>query len=374
MKNLKRLIAFLLVLSFAIGSFSALAATTPKIAIDGTVMSIPASYGAPYIDSANRTQVPIRAISEGLGLKVDWNQATSTATINGNIKIKLGEKSITTPYGTVTMDTTAISKNGRTYVPIRFLANALGYDISSSTSNGVFTVNIITKVSLNISAAASLRNAMVAIQTLYQAQKPNATLTFTYGASGTLQTQIEEGAKVDVFLSAATMNMDALKTKGLLLDGSVKNLLGNKLVLIVPSSSKLTISSFKDVANSSVKSVGLGLPLAVPAGQYAQDVFEYYNVWDTVKAKAVFGSPVTQILTWVETGNVDCGVVYYTDAAASSKVKVVATASEASHTPIIYPAAIIKTSTHPVAAADFINFLTSDEAIAIFKAYGFSIA
>lgn len=170
------------------------------------------------------------------------------------------------------------------------------------------------------------------------------------------------------------MNMDELKSGGYLLDGSVKNLLGNKLVLIAPSNSKLTVSSFADVSKSSVNSIGIGAPTIVPAGQYGQEVFEYYKIWDTVKAKAVYGSPVTQILTWVETGNVDCGVVYATDAAASSKVKVLATASEASHTPIIYPAGVIKTSTRPYASADFINYLTSDDAVAIFKSYGFSIA
>ncbi|MCD7947898.1 MAG: copper amine oxidase N-terminal domain-containing protein [Oscillospiraceae bacterium] len=171
-KNLKKLIACLLILSMALASSTALAATnTPKIAIDGQTITIPTSYGTPYIDSAGRTQVPIRIISEKLGFTVSWNQTTSTATINGDTKIKIGNKFITTPYGTVTMDTAAIIKDGRTYVPIRFLANALGYDVSATTSNGVITANIITKVTLNISAASSLRNALTAVQKLCTSQK-----------------------------------------------------------------------------------------------------------------------------------------------------------------------------------------------------------
>ena len=374
MKHMKKLTAIILILVLSLSTFSAMAATTTvNITVDGTALTIDSSYGTPYIDSNDRTQVPIRVISEKLGFKVDWDEKTSTATINDGIKIKIGSSTITTPYGNIVMDTTAvINKDGRTYVPIRFLTTALGYDIATATSGSTLTVNIITKVELNISAAASLKNAMEEIEKLYLADKPNSKLTFNFAASGTLQTQIEQGADVDVFFSAATKNMDTLKSAGLLIDSTIKNLVGNAVVLIVPNDSKLTIDSFEGVTDKSVKTIGLGEPGSVPAGQYAQDVFEYYKIWDAVKAKAVFGTPVTQILTWVETGNVDCGVVYSTDAASSTKVKVVATATDESHTPIVYPASVIKSSTHSVAATDFVNFLSSDAAAKVFQQYGFT--
>jgi molybdate transport system substrate-binding protein len=372
-KTLQKALAIVLTLVLILGlsTVIASAASAPAIQIDGTAISIPASYGTPYIDSADRTQVPIRAVSEALGAAVTWEGSSSTAVINNSIKIKMGDASISTPYGAIAMDTVSVNKDGRIYVPVRFLCQALGYDILTDNSGGRLIVNIVTKVELNISAAASLQNVLTEMTKLYLADKPNTKLTFNFAASGTLQTQIEQGAPADVFFSAATSNMNTLKSKGLLVDSTIKNLLGNDIVLIVPSGSTLAISSFADVAGSAVKTIGLGEPASVPAGKYAQDVFTYYKIWDQVKAKAVFGTPVTQILSWVETGNVDCGVVYSTDAASSAKVKVIATAIDASHTPVIYPAAVVKASTHTVAASDFVNFLSSSEAKALFVKYGF---
>lgn len=375
MKNITRKVLTLILtmaIVFGIPTVAASAASVPAIQIDGKALSIASAYGTPYVDTSSRTQVPVRIVAESLGAAVVWDQSIQSAVINGTTKIKLGANTITTQYGTIAMDTTSVALNGRIYVPVRFLCEALGYDVNAAVNNGAVTANIITKVDLNISAAASLKNAMAEIQSLYLTQKPNTKLTPIFAASGTLQTQIEQGAPVDVFFSAATSNMNTLKTKGLLIDSTIKNLLGNDLVLIIPKDSTLAIGSFTDITNSSVKSIGLGDPGSVPAGKYAQEVFTYYNVWDAVKTKAVFGTPVTQILTWVETGNVDCGVVYSTDALSSTKVKIVATAIDASHTSTIYPAAVVKASTHAVAAADFVNFLSSPEAKAVFKKFGFS--
>ena len=342
-----------------------------SVAIDDKAISIAADYGTPYIDSANRTMVPLRVVSENLGAKVAWDQKTQTATINGDIKVKIGSKSIQTAYGTITMDTTAVIKGSRTYIPFRYIGNALGYDVSWSAKT--YTANIITKSNLTISAAASLKNALGEIQALYLKDKPNAKVTINYGGSGALQQQIEQGAPVDVFLSAATSNMNTLKGKGILDNNTIKNLLQNKLVLIIKSDSKADITKFTDVTKDEVKRLALGEPTTVPAGKYAVQSFTYYKVLDEAKAKAVYAKDVTEVLTWVGTGNADAGVVYSTDAKSSAKVKVVAVAAEVSHDPVVYPGAVIKATKQPVASQDFLNYVNGSAAKAIFVKYGFSV-
>lgn len=350
------------------------AAATPGIAIDGSKISISSSYGTPFIDSANRIQVPMRIISEKLGANVAWDENTKTATIDGKIKFKVGSSEVTTPYGTITMDTQAVIKGGRVYVPVRSAANAIGYGITTTSQNGAIIANIITKADLTVSAAASLKDALTDIKALYLKEKPNTKMTINFGGSGALQKQIEQGANVDLFISASTTNMNALKDKELLVNSSIKNLLGNKLVLIVPKDSNITsINSFSAVTDSSIKKIALGEPKTVPAGTYAEQVFTYLNILDQVKAKAVYASDVKQVLNWVETGNVDAGVVYLTDAKISTQVNTIATASEESHKAIVYPAAVIKASNNYTASRDFVNFMTSDKAKAVFAKYGFDV-
>jgi molybdate transport system substrate-binding protein len=271
------------------------------------------------------------------------------------------------------MDTTSVAADGRIYVPVRFLCQALGYDVVATGSAASLSVDILTKVELNISAAASMTDAMKSVGKLYNAARPNTKLTFNFAASGTLQKQIEQGAPADLFFSAATSNMDKLKSQGLLVDSTIKNLLGNDLVLIVPKSSTIQLSSFGDVAGSTVNMIAIGDPKSVPAGQYAQDVFTYYNVWDQVKAKATFDTDVRAVLSHVASGNVDCGVVYSTDAFTEPNVKIVCTAIDASHKAIVYPGAVVKASALPYSAADFMNFMSTSEAKAVFANYGFKV-
>jgi molybdate transport system substrate-binding protein len=194
-----------------------------------------------------------------------------------------------------------------------------------------------------------------------------------YGASGTLQLQIEQGAPVDVYLSAAPKQMDSLESKGLLLKGTRKDLLRNEIVLIVPKDSTLGIATFQDLLKPDVKKVALGEPVAVPAGKYAQDVLTHLGIYDQVNAKAVLAKDVRQVLTYVESGDVDAGIVYTTDALSSNKVKIVAQAPAGSHSPVIYPVAVIKTSKNAAAAKAFEDFLSGSQASAIFQKYGFSL-
>ena len=230
------------------------------------------------------------------------------------------------------------------------------------------------KADLTISAAISLKDVLDAVRKLYISENPAVSLAMNYGASGTLQLQIEQGAPVDLFVSAAPKQMDALAAKGLLLSGTRRDLLRNEVVLIVPKGSTSKISSFKDLARPDVKQIALGEPVTVPAGLYAKQVLTSLGIYDAVNAKAVLAKDVRQVLTYVETGNVDAGIVYSTDALSSSKVKVVATAPANSHDPVIYPAAVIKDSKNPAAARAFLDFLSGAQAAAIFTKYGLSLA
>ncbi|HEX2925250.1 MAG TPA: molybdate ABC transporter substrate-binding protein [Ruminiclostridium sp.] len=229
------------------------------------------------------------------------------------------------------------------------------------------------KVELLVSAAASLTDVAADLTELYKKTNPNISLKFTFGSSGALETQIEEGAPADVFMSAALKQMDTLEKKGLLLDGTKKELLVNKVVLVSPKDSGNQITSFNDAASDKVSKIALGEPESVPVGQYAQEVFTTLGIWDKVKAKANFGSDVRQVLTWVENGEVDCGVVYATDAAASGKVKVICEAPKDSHKPVIYPVGVIKSSSHMQEALSFSDFLSTPQAAEIFKKYGFEM-
>jgi molybdate transport system substrate-binding protein len=373
MKSFSKFLALLTVVALLLGTAVAPVSASEKVtvSIDGKGISMSSTYGIPYIDAANRTMVPLRIISEKLNREIKWDSATKTVTIDGTVEIRIGSDIVKTPYGNIAMDTSAVIKGERTYVPFRYVGEALGYDVEWKSSTK--TANVITKSELTISAAASLKNALEEIKGMYLNEKPNAKVAITYGGSGTLQQQIEQGAPVDVFLSAATSNMNNLKGKGLLDNGTIKNILKNKVVLIAPTASKLTIKDFSAAAAGGVKKIALGEPVTVPAGKYAQQVFAYYKNLDAVKAKAVYAKDVTEVLTWVASGNVDLGVVYSTDAKSSTKVKILATAPEASHDPVVYPGAVVKSTDQPVAAKDFLHYLTSDKAEGVFEKYGFSV-
>ena len=227
---------------------------------------------------------------------------------------------------------------------------------------------------LTISAAVSLKDALDAIKQAYALQAPGVSISMNYGSSGTLQLQIQQGAPVDVYISAAPRQMDVLESKGLLLAGTRRDLLRNEIVLIVPQGSTLGIESFRDLLKPDVKKVALGEPATVPAGKYAQEVLTHLGIYGEVNAKAVLAKDVRQVLTYVETGDVDAGIVYATDALSSKKVKIAVQAPADSHEPVIYPVAVINTTSYPTAAKAFEDFLSGPQARAIFQKYGFSLA
>lgn len=230
------------------------------------------------------------------------------------------------------------------------------------------------KVELTILAAASLTDVCDELKTIFESENPNISVHISYGGSGALQTQIEEGAPADVFISAATKQMTALDDEGLMDSDSIIQLLENKVVLIVPKESDTSVSSFEDVTTEAVTMVGLGEPGSVPVGQYSEEIFTSLGILDAVKEKANYGSDVRTVLSWVETAAVDCGVVYATDAYTSQDVTIVCEAPEGSCKRVIYPVGVVAASEHPDEAAAWIAFIQSDTSMELFESYGFSDA
>ncbi|CAH1201282.1 molybdate ABC transporter substrate-binding protein [Paenibacillus sp. JJ-223] len=230
------------------------------------------------------------------------------------------------------------------------------------------------KVTLTISAAASLTDAMGEIEKGFESENPNIDLSFNFGASGALQQQIEQGAPADVFVSAATKNMNALVDEQLIASADQKNLLQNALVAIVPADSQNNIASEKDLTSDAIRTVAIGIPESVPAGTYAKEALTYSKLWDQLESKLVQGKDVRQVLQYVETGNADAGFVYKTDALTSDQVKIAFEVDKASYTPANYPAGIITATKHRAEAEKFYAYLQTPEVLDVFTKYGFSIA
>ncbi|WP_278961624.1 molybdate ABC transporter substrate-binding protein [Mitsuokella multacida] len=228
-------------------------------------------------------------------------------------------------------------------------------------------------VELHVSAAASLTDVMNEIGKDYEAEHPNVKVVFNYGSSGALQQAIENGGDADLFFSAAQKQMNALEKAGLLADGTRKDLLQNEVVLIVPKEGGKDISSFDQLTSDTITHVALGEPKGVPVGQYSEEILTKLGILDAVKAKAVYGSDVRQVLAWVASGESDAGLVYATDAAISSDVRVVVKAPAGTHKDIIYPAAILKDSKHLDTAKDFLAFVSNDKNKERFAKYGFEV-
>lgn len=227
-------------------------------------------------------------------------------------------------------------------------------------------------VEINISAASSLTDALTEIQKEYS-KESNAVLQFNFGASGALQKQIEEGAPCDLFISASKANMDPLEQAGLIVADSRKDILGNTLTLIVSKEKADLIRDCEALTSADAASISIGTPESVPAGKYAQQALQNLGVWDKILDKIVYAKDVKQVLEYVDTGNVDCGLVYKTDALAMKTGVAVMDLPEDSHDPIVYPAALIKDSAQTEAAAKFYDFLQSDYAKSVFEKYGFTV-
>ena len=223
-----------------------------------------------------------------------------------------------------------------------------------------------------VSAAASLTDVLKEISAGYQS-KSKHTAKFNFGPSNGLARQIEEGAPADIFFSADLPQMDNLDKNGRLEPSTRKNLLSNQLVIIVPADSKLAMSSPKDLLKADVKKIALAEPTSVPVGVYSSKYLTDEGLWDQVKSKIVPVQDVRATLASVESGNVEAGFVYKTDAAISKKVKIVYEVPIDKGPKITYPIAIVKESKRKDAARDFLNYVLGPAAKEAFKKYGFVV-
>lgn len=228
------------------------------------------------------------------------------------------------------------------------------------------------KTEILVSAAASLTNCLGELSQQFMQENPQITVTCNYGSSGALQMQIEQGAPADIFFSAGSKQMEALKAKGLMDDSTVKDILENKVVLVV-SKKSAKLSSFEELGKASITKIAVGESKSVPAGQYAEQVFKSLGLTDTVAPKLVFAKDVREVLFWVETENVQAGIVYETDAKISTEVQICTAAPQGSHVPIIYPVGVVKASKKALQAKAFEDFLFTKEAAAVFASYGFTV-
>ncbi len=224
---------------------------------------------------------------------------------------------------------------------------------------------------LLISAASSLQDVLQSLDPVFEDLNPDITVDYNFASSGSLQKQIEQGAPADLFIAAAPVQMDALETAGLLHPGTRRNLLRNQLVLIVPRSGSGSLSSFADLQDPDIAKISVGEFRSVPAGQYAAELFHCLDLLDTLQPKLVFTNNVRGVLAAVENGHVSAGVVYASDALISDQVQIVATAADGSHSPIVYPIAIVESTRMLEAAERYLDFVTSADTDPIFTSFGF---
>ena len=225
---------------------------------------------------------------------------------------------------------------------------------------------------LTVFAAASLSDALKEIAVIYQKQSGDR-VVFNFGASSVLARQIEEGAPADIFFSADEAKMDGLEKLGLILKETRRSRLSNSLVIVVAADSPLQVPSADHLAGDKVKRIALADPKAVPAGVYARAYLEKARLWPAVERKIVPTENVRAALAAVESGNVDAGIVFKTDARISRKVRVTCEVKPEEGPPISYPMAVVKESSRIEAGKRFLRHLDSGEAETVFEKHGFIV-
>jgi molybdate transport system substrate-binding protein len=224
---------------------------------------------------------------------------------------------------------------------------------------------------VNVYAAASLTDVLKEIAAGYEKENHDK-IVFNFAASSMLARQITERAPADIFFSADEVKMDDLQKAGLILKDTRHDMLSNSLVIVVPNDSKLAIASPNDLITKTQK-IAIADPRAVPAGIYTKEYLTGLGLWDKLESKTVPTENVRAALAAVESGNVDAGFVYKTDAEISKKVKIAFRVPIEKGPAIRYPAAIVKQTKNRLAAENFLRYLQSDNARKLFERYGFIV-
>ena len=225
---------------------------------------------------------------------------------------------------------------------------------------------------ITLSVAISLKDVVEELGRQFMAARPGVTLRYNLGASGDLQKQIEAGAPVDLFLSAATRQMDELEKQKLIVVASRKVFARNVLTVVKPVDSTIDITSANDLLGARVTRIVIGQPKTVPAGQYAEESLRKLGLWDRLRPKLVFSENVRQALDYVARGEVDAGFVYTTDAASRAQgVKEAFRPPEDTYRPVVYPGAVVAGSKQPALAQAFLDLLSSASGQAVLAKYGF---
>ena len=224
---------------------------------------------------------------------------------------------------------------------------------------------------LRVAAAVSLQEALQEIKSIYEKEK-TIEIQFQFGGSGTLARQIGQGLEVDVFLSADEDWLELLKSNEKILEGSERPVIHNQLVFIAKKDILIEHNDNSEVEWKSLGQIALGNPKTVPAGKYAKQALTELGVWKQIEDQVILAKDVRQVITYVETGNIDAGFVYASDVAFSDHLQIVPIDSEL-HQDIVYPGAVINNSKSIDSATKFIDFLQSDVAQEIFRSYGFTV-
>jgi molybdate transport system substrate-binding protein len=225
--------------------------------------------------------------------------------------------------------------------------------------------------SLRISAGVGLKDALFALEKIYAQQQPSVVLEFNFAASGFLRKQIEQGAPIDLFLAPGRQHVQALLDGGFTDSGRCCALLGNELVLVVAREKQHQIKGFADLV-AHAQSFTVGLPDMVPAGTYARQTLASLGLWDKLESRMVYGKSVRQVLAYVESGNVDAGLVFASDSSLLNSGVVACAAPSDSHAPIVFSMAGMLASPHPRELREFMTFLQGEQAASIFRRYGFT--
>lgn len=238
-------------------------------------------------------------------------------------------------------------------------------------SKGSSGKNELPRTEILVSVAASMTEVFIDIKDKFEKSHPNYSVKLNFASSGALQQQIEQGAPIDVFISAGKQQIERLKAKNLVQESQV--IATNTLVIIISKNSKKVISNFEEVAQAGFERIALGNTETVPAGSYAKEALVNTNQWEVILPQVVYAKDVRQVVAYVESGNVDAGIVYKTDVLKAENIKVIAIPKQY-YSQILYSAAVIHSSKQTDISQKFVQFLMTKDAQSALADHGFTVS